>query len=108
MSAQAEPTIGSREKTIETFFGGDAEAFRAANPADLLASRTYPDIAGAFVVGADDSEFGPGVRDLYEAALRAGADVRYAELPGGHSYAVWSEGLRLELPWLARRMGLIA
>lgn len=22
--------------------------------------------------------------------------------------AVWSEGLRLELPWLARRMGLIA
>lgn len=108
LSPQEEPTIGSREETVETFFGGDPEAFRAANPADLLASRTYPDIAGAFVVGADDSEFGPGVRDLYEAALRAGADVRYAELPGGHSYAVWSEGLRLELPWLARRMGLIA
>lgn len=108
LSAQAEPTIGTREETVETFFGGDPEAFRASNPADLLASRNYPDIAGAFVVGADDSEYRSGVRDLHDAAMGADADVRYAELPGGHSYAVWSEGLRLELPWLARRLGLIA
>lgn len=108
LSAQAEPTVGTREETLQTFFDGDPEAFRAANPADLLASRAFPATAGAFVVGADDSEYGPGVRELHDAAMRADADVRYAELPGGHSYAVWSEGLRLELPWLARRMGLIA
>ncbi|WP_295647981.1 alpha/beta hydrolase family protein [uncultured Dietzia sp.] len=108
MSAQAEPTVGTRAETVARFFGGDPEAFRAANPADLLASRPFPDLAGAFVVGSDDTEYGPGVRALHDATMRAGADVRYAELPGGHSYAVWSEGLRLELPWLARRMGLIA
>ncbi|MEH6381229.1 MAG: alpha/beta hydrolase-fold protein [Dietzia cercidiphylli] len=107
MSGQGEPTIGTRSATVEQFFGGDEAAFRQNNPADLLASRHFPGLAGAFVYGSTDTEYGPAAKDLYAAALSAGVDAHLTELPGGHSYAVWSAGLERELPWLAQRTGLI-
>ncbi|MGV9713809.1 alpha/beta hydrolase [Gordonia sp. NPDC003424] len=106
ISGQLEPTLGSRQRTIDIAFGGDAAAFRAVNPMDLMASRQYPDSAGAFVVGSSDTEYRAGVRATYEAAKRAGMDVHYTEVPGGHTFAVWSAGLRKELPWLAERLGI--
>lgn len=106
LSGQAEPTIGTRAETVADFFGGDAEAFREHNPADLLATRKFPDLAGAFVYGSSDHEYGPAAKTLYSAALAAGIDTHLTELPGGHSYAVWSAGLRHEMPWLAQRTGL--
>ncbi len=30
-------------------------------------------------------------------------DVQYVEVPGSHSFAVWSAGLRQEMDWLAER-----
>lgn len=107
MSGQAEPTIGTRTDTVEQFFGGDAAAFRQNNPADLLATRRFPGMAGAFVYGSTDTEYGPAAKELYAAALAAGIDAHLTELPGGHSYAVWSAGLEHELPWLAQRTGII-
>ncbi|KAA0918175.1 alpha/beta hydrolase family protein [Dietzia sp. ANT_WB102] len=107
MSGQGEPTIGTRPATVEQFFGGDEAAFREHNPADLLATRRFPGLAGAFVYGSSDTEYGPAARELYKAALAAGVDAHLSELPGGHSYAVWSAGLQHELPWLAQRTGLI-
>ncbi|MFW0792192.1 alpha/beta hydrolase-fold protein [Gordonia sp. CPCC 205515] len=106
ISGQLEPTLGSRQRTVDIAFGGDADAFRAVNPMDLMAARRYPDSAGAFVVGAGDTEYKAGVRATYEAAKRAGMDVHYTEVPGGHTFAVWSAGLRKELPWLAKRLGI--
>lgn len=106
LSGQGEPTIGTHADTVAHFFGGDEKAFRAHNPTDLLATRRFPGTAGAFVFGSKDSEYGPAARRLHEAALRAGIDSHLTEVPGGHSYAVWSAGLERELPWLAHRMGV--
>ncbi|MGB6070949.1 MAG: alpha/beta hydrolase-fold protein [Rhodococcus sp. (in: high G+C Gram-positive bacteria)] len=108
LSGQREPTLGDRDRTVQQAFGGNSAAFTAINPLDLLKSRQYPDSAGIFVVGSDDNDYKPGQQEMYDAAKAAGMDVQYVEVPGGHSFAVWSEGLRRELPWLATRTGLIS
>ncbi|MEU4839520.1 alpha/beta hydrolase [Nocardia testacea] len=106
MSGQAEPTLGDRATTIREAFGGDADAFARNNPADLLARKRYPDSAGAFVVGLGDTEYRTAIERLAGAARAAGMDVHLTELPGGHSFAVWSAGLEKELPWLGHRLDL--
>jgi S-formylglutathione hydrolase FrmB len=106
LSGQAEPTLGDRTSTINEVFGGDEAAFDRIDPAYLLAHERFPDSAGAFVDGADDSEYRPGVEQLAASAKAAGMDVHLTELPGSHSFEVWSAGLEKELPWLSRRLGL--
>ncbi|MFD4439232.1 alpha/beta hydrolase [Nocardia sp. NPDC058519] len=106
MSGQDEPTLGDRQRTVDAAFGGDLQALLRVNPLDLLRSRTYPDSAGAFVVGADDQMYRPQVERMYQAAKDAGMDVRLRILPGGHNFALWAHGLRDQLPWLATRLGL--
>lgn len=108
LSGQLEPTLGDRQRTVEAAFGGDEAAFTAVNPQDLLATRRFPDSAGVFVVGADDHDYAPGAQTLYDAARQAGMDVRLVEIPGGHSFSVWSAGLEQEVGWLSTRMGLIS
>ncbi|MDJ0362015.1 alpha/beta hydrolase-fold protein [Rhodococcus sp. H29-C3] len=108
LSGQLEPTLGDRNRTVNEVFGGNEAAFLAVNPMDLLKTRQFPDSVGAFVVGADDNDYKPGQKTVYEAAQAAGMDVRYSEVPGGHSFAVWSEGLKEQLPWLMQRVGLIS
>lgn len=108
LSGQVEPTLGDRGRTVAEAFDGSEAAFVAVNPMDLLKTRKYPDSGGAFVVGADDADYKPGQQQMYEAAKSAGMDVVYLEVPGGHSFAVWSEGLKQELPWLMQRVGLIS
>ncbi|WP_072801738.1 alpha/beta hydrolase [Rhodococcoides yunnanense] len=108
LSGQLEPTLGDRSRTVNEAFGGNEAAFVAINPLDLLKTKKYPDSGGAFVVGADDNDYKPGQQTMYQAAKAAGMDVRYDEVPGGHSFAVWSKGLELELPWLMQRVGLIS
>lgn len=108
LSGQLEPTLGDRNRTVTEAFAGNEAAFVAINPLDLLKNKQYPDSGGAFVVGADDNDYKPGQQTMYQAAKAAGMDVRYDEVPGGHSFAVWSRGLELELPWLMQRVGLIS
>lgn len=106
LSGQLEPTLGDRKKTVDQVFGGDAAAFTAINPMDLMAARKYPEVGGYFVVGAGDNQYKAGLRTVYEAARAAGMDVRFDEVPGGHTFAVWSRGLADSLPFIATRMGL--
>jgi S-formylglutathione hydrolase FrmB len=106
MSGQLEPTLGDRKRTIDQAFGGNAGKFTAVNPMDLMKSKKYPEVAGAFVVGKDDAEYRPGLTQVYQAAQAAGMDVHLNVVPGGHSFAVWSAGLKLEMPWLGKRLGL--
>jgi S-formylglutathione hydrolase FrmB len=106
MSGQLEPTLGDRKRTVDQAFGGDAAKFTAVNPMDLLKSKQYPEVAGAFVVGKDDAEYRPGLTQVFQAAQAAGMDVHMDLVPGGHSFAVWSAGLKLEMPWLGKRLGL--
>lgn len=107
LSGQAEPTLGDRARTVDEVFGGDAAAFARINPVDLMQQNRYPGTAGAFVVGLDDAEYRPGIEQLVATAQAAGMDVHLTELPGAHSFALWSAGLEKELPWLAQRLGLV-
>jgi S-formylglutathione hydrolase FrmB len=107
ISGQEEPTLGDRQRTLDAAFGGSESAFEKVNPLDLMATKKYPDSAGVFVVGSDDADYRPGAQKVFQAAKDAGMDVQYLEVPGGHSFAVWSAGLEKETPWLAQRLGLI-
>lgn len=106
LSGQLEPTLGDRQGTVDDVFGGDAAAFTAVNPMDLLKANRYPQVGGYFVVGADDGEYKAGLHTVYDAAQAAGMDVAFQEVRGGHTFAVWSKGLADSLPFVARRMGL--
>ncbi|RDI18026.1 S-formylglutathione hydrolase FrmB [Rhodococcus sp. AG1013] len=108
LSGQEEPTLGDRQRTVDEAFGGDEAAFVAANPMDLMKTRRYPDTAGIIVMGDRDDAYRGGAKKVFEAAKNAGMDVQYVEVPGAHSFSVWSTGLREELDWLAKRMGLIS
>ncbi|MFI2332525.1 alpha/beta hydrolase [Nocardia rhamnosiphila] len=106
MSGQAEPALGDRDTTIREVFGGDAAAFARNDPAELLAHNSYPGSAGGFVVGLEDTEYRAAVERLAAAARAAGMDVHLTEVPGRHSFTVWSTGLEKEMPWLGHRLGL--
>lgn len=108
ISGQDEPSIGDHAGTVAATFDGDEAAFAAVNARDVLTRRRLPEVAGVFVAGTDDVEFRPQQERIHAAALAAGMDVRYYELPGGHSGQVWSPALAGELDWLARRTGLLA
>ncbi|MEU1117506.1 MULTISPECIES: alpha/beta hydrolase-fold protein [unclassified Streptomyces] len=106
ISGQDEPTLGSREKTVDAAFGGDEAAFEKVNPVDVMARRAFPDTSGAIVAGTDDSTYRPQALKVYAAAKKAGMKVELVQLPGGHSWQVWRPGLEKQLPWLASRTGL--
>ena len=105
-SGAAEPSLGDRKRTVDAAFGGDDTRFRAVNPADLLKTRRYPGSAGVFTVGAGDDDTRGDQQAMFRAAQNAGMDVRYRELPGGHSWSVWSAALQADTAWLGRRLGL--
>lgn len=106
MSGQAEPTLGSRRATVDAAFGGDESKFVAINPADLLNTKRYPQVSGAFVVGASDGEYRPGLEKLYGLAKASGMNVTFTTVPGGHAFPVWAAGLKKELPWISERLGI--
>ncbi|MFF4403427.1 alpha/beta hydrolase [Streptomyces sp. NPDC001262] len=107
ISGQDEPTLGSRQKTVDKAFGGDAAAFQRVNPLDVMARQRFPDTKAAFVAGTDDHTYRPQQQKMYDAAVRAGMQAEFVLLPGGHSWAVWRPGLEKQLPWLARQTGLL-
>ncbi len=106
ISGQNEPTLGDRARTIAEVFGGNVVAFTKINPLNVLAGQRFPDTAGTIVVGRDDAIYRPQAQQVLAATRGAGMDIRYLELPGGHSWYVWRPGLAQSLPWLASRTGL--
>ncbi|MBB5870899.1 enterochelin esterase-like enzyme [Allocatelliglobosispora scoriae] len=106
ISGQSEPTLGSREKTIDGAFGGDAAAFAKVNPLDVMKTRQFPDTAAVIVGGTSDGTYLPQAKEVYAACKAAGMDVTYMEIDGGHDWRVWGGGLEQNLPWLARQTHL--
>lgn len=107
ISGQAEPTLGSRARTIASAYGGDAAAFDRVNPAAVLAQQRFPGTTGIIVVGSGDGLYRPQARIVADLCRRAGIDVHYQEVPGGHDWRVWSNGLRTSLPLLTQRLRLV-
>jgi enterochelin esterase-like enzyme len=107
LSGQREPTLGTRAETVKAAFGGDEAAFVRVNPLDILAKQQFPQTSGVIVAGKDDGQYRPAGLEVFEACRRAGMDVQWKELPGGHDWNVWRPGLYTTLPWLAQRTGLV-
>jgi S-formylglutathione hydrolase FrmB len=106
VGGQDEPSIGTREQTVQELFGGDAGAFHAVNPLDLLATRRYEGVSATIVVGSAEGEDVHRTQRLAEAAAAAGMRVRHLVLPGGHSWTVATTALQLALPEIAARGGI--
>lgn len=107
LSGQREPTLGTRADTVKAAFGGDEAAFIRVNPMDILARQRFPQTAGVIVAGRDDALYRPADAEVFEACRKAGMDVQWKELPGGHDWNVWRPGFYSSLPWLAQRTGLV-
>ena len=107
ISGQSEPTLGTRAETVAAAFAGDDAAFRAVNPLDLLAGRTFPGTQAYLVAGSEDAEYRPQAEKVYAALRTAGVPATLTLLPGGHTWQVWGPGLDAAMPWLAARLGLI-
>ncbi|MET0864204.1 MAG: esterase, partial [Nakamurella sp.] len=81
--------------------------FTAINPADLLASKKYPDSAGWFIWGDGDPENKPEQLKLYGLAQAAGMKVQQWESVGtGHDWGTVTAGLAHVMPWMATQMNL--
>ena len=106
ISGQSEPSLGNRERTIAGAFGGDGARFAAVNPLDLMQRNRYPQLTGTFVVGASDNQYRPQAQQVFDAAQAAGMTARLVEVPGGHDWGVWRQGLVVNLDWLGTRLGL--
>ncbi|MFF1906509.1 alpha/beta hydrolase [Kitasatospora sp. NPDC058218] len=107
ISGQDEPTLGTRAETIEEAYGGDSASFDAVDPLQVMAGRKFPDTAVALLVGEDDSEFRPQLENVRTAVLAAGMTTTFELVPGGHGWTVFGTAFEREIPWLARRTGLI-
>lgn len=107
VSGQAEPTLGTEDRTVQQAFGGDVQAFHRVDPIDELRARRFPDVAGVFAVGRDDPVYRPQDEGLAAAARTAGMAVTIAEYPGGHTWVVATAALGQSLPWIAGRTGLL-
>ncbi|WP_374009304.1 alpha/beta hydrolase [Leifsonia sp. LS-T14] len=81
--------------TRDRYFGGDQVAYEKTWPANVLASRDYPQTTiGIFVTGEEDPKFRPQVESTATAAENAGWKVTYWVVPGaGHSSPTLTKGL---------------
>ncbi|MBV8934053.1 MAG: hypothetical protein JO285_16070 [Kutzneria sp.] len=105
-SGQSEPTLGTRQETVDRAFGGDQAAFTKINPMDIMATTRFLGTAGVIGAGRDDGVYEPQQRTVIQAGTAAGMDLRWMDVPGGHSWTVWRELFRQSLPWLASRTEL--
>ncbi|ALC05391.1 hypothetical protein CDES_04740 [Corynebacterium deserti GIMN1.010] len=111
-SGQAEPTLGTREQTVNQLFDGDEDAFLAVNPEDLLKQSIadkdgkYSHIQGAFIAGSSDKSAVEALTHLNDLAAQAGMTTTFDEVAGGHSFQVWRVALANTFDWAAGRGGL--
>lgn len=106
ITGEDEPSLGTRDLTVDRIFDGDNDAFTRFNPLDVLTTAELPDSTGTIVAGDEDPDR-PQAQHVAAATAAAGMTIRYVELPGGHSWYVWGPGLERTLPWLSTRVGLM-
>ena len=109
ISGELGPDLGSPEETIDVGFGGDADAYEAAQPLELLAQGTFPDTMAIFADGTDDEPYLTASRILSAAAADAGMDAHLFISPGtGHDADTIQYGFDHAFPLLYPRWGLAA
>ncbi len=107
-SGELAPSLGPLDRTIELGFGGDADAYRAATPLAIMASKApLTGMIGVFGVGADDGAFREGIITLAAAAEQAGMTTSLHVWPGtAHDATAWGLTLGAGLDALGAAWGL--
>jgi S-formylglutathione hydrolase FrmB len=104
------PTVGESVNpaaTIQSLFGGSVAAYQAHDPLHLLATNTYPGMAGWYEVGTDDGGPLAAQHQLVPLARSAGIEVHEVEVPGaGHTFSFFAQAFADSLPFLCSRLGL--
>ena len=106
ISGQLHPTLGSLRRTLRKAFGGNVAAYDRFDPVTVMAHTRFPHDAGVFVGGAADKVYTPQQHAMYLAAQRAGMQVTFMEISGGHSWQAWRDGLVQNVGWLAAELGI--
>lgn len=106
ISGEYEPLNGSRHDTIQEYFDGDAAAYAAINPVEIMQRQRFPDTAGRIAVGLADRTYQSQLRKVLAVCQGAGMDMSWLDVPGGHNWQAWAPGLELSLDWLADRTHL--
>lgn len=111
-SGEPEVSLGSRDATVATIFGGRVKAFWDQDPQTLLREAQknqdpkYRHIHGIFAVGQEDKSVRPLMEPISNLANAAGMHTRIHVVPGGHDYQVWRVALAQTFEWVAQRGGL--
>ncbi|WP_236794252.1 alpha/beta hydrolase family protein [Amycolatopsis sp. GM8] len=105
-SGEERPMHDTVAAAVNDIFAGDNTAYRRQDPLAILAQRTFRGTAGMITVGADDEPYTSEQQTVFQACRRAGMQVQWKTLPGGHEWSLWAEFFRQSLPWLAQRLGL--
>lgn len=110
VSGERGPILNSVRATIQRGFSGDAAAYRAAQPAAVMAQHgPYRNTAAFFAVGAMDVKYGPAQPVVAEAARGAGIHVKTWIINGAsHDWSAAGRGLAKGTRWLLARVGLAA
>ncbi|MGH3626457.1 MAG: alpha/beta hydrolase, partial [Sciscionella sp.] len=108
-SGLAGPRVGNTNDpagTVAKLFAGSRRTFLAHEPSWLLAHHRYPQLAGWFEVGSNDTNAVAAARTLAPLAQRAAITTRLVVVPGdGHTFALWRDALVDSLPWISEHIG---
>lgn len=107
ISGEAYPGADNPTGTLAAAFNGDAGAYQAQKPVNILAGHQYTDMVAIFTIGSDDSHYLPQAKEVSAAAQAAGWKVTYFEVPkGGHRAVAIKGGLTAGFNVLYPRLGL--
>ncbi|WP_233265433.1 alpha/beta hydrolase [Leifsonia sp. AG29] len=107
-SSELGPTLGNKQLTVDTAFGGSLAAFEKAQPASAMAARApYPNSLIVLGVGQNDQRYLGYAQSLRADAVRAGIRSELLVSPGtAHDWNTVRYTLDHGFPAMAARMGL--
>lgn len=107
-SADQSPTYNGRQGYIDRFLGGDATAYTAHSPIDLLANHA-PRPATTIYLAAGDQEPKKQAQTIAmaNAARVNGLPLTLVTKPGKHNFDFWRQCLADSAEWVARSLGVI-
>lgn len=108
VSGELVPSNGDEATTIAGGFAGNAAAYEAAKPLNILKKHSpFTSTFAVFSAGENDDVFRPYTEQVSAAAQAAGMTVTYFVAPGsGHDYATASYAFQRGFSLLADHFGL--
>lgn len=108
-----EPFPGSEQvdNAVKTIYGGDAAAFEASKPVNILAANpgAYVGMTAAFTAGGNDPEYIEAAATVSAAAKAAGMTVTNDTIPdAGHGGDALTAGLEIAVGKMYPALGLSA